>query len=128
MLVACLAWPHRQAPLFARYEAVRQALLAGSLDRTKVAASELANVARARHAEVAVDAEKIAASADLDSAKESFAALSDAMIVYRNAGGERPKPQVVYCSMARHSWLQPSGAITNPYYDGAMRSCGELKE
>jgi hypothetical protein len=41
---------------------------------------------------------------------------------------EHPKPLIVYCSMAKHSWLQPAGEINNPYYaDGAIRECGELR-
>jgi hypothetical protein len=30
--------------------------------------------------------------------------------------------------MARHSWLQPKGEISNPYLDASMRTCGEVKE
>jgi hypothetical protein len=31
--------------------------------------------------------------------------------------------------MAKHSWLQPKGEVSNPYYaDEAMRTCGEIKE
>jgi hypothetical protein len=30
--------------------------------------------------------------------------------------------------MAKRSWLQPEGDISNPYYaDVAMRGCGEVK-
>ena len=49
------------------------------------------------------------------------------MIAYRENGSEKPKPEVVYCSMAKRSWLQPAGDITNPYYaDAGMRGCGEI--
>ena len=51
------------------------------------------------------------------------------MIAYRAIAEETPKPQVVYCSMAKHSWLQPKGEVSNPYYaDEAMRTCGEIEE
>jgi hypothetical protein len=30
--------------------------------------------------------------------------------------------------MAKQSWLQPKGEISNPYFDASMRSCGEIKE
>jgi hypothetical protein len=67
-------------------------------------------------------------SRDMESARHAFVALSDAMIAYRTSGNERPKPEVVYCAMAKHSWLQPKGDISNPYYaDPAMRGCGEVK-
>lgn len=65
-------------------------------------------------------------SRDMES--RAFVALSGAMVAYRTAGSERPKPQVVYCAMAKHSWLQPKGDISNPYFaDPAMRGCGEVK-
>ena len=49
------------------------------------------------------------------------------MIAYRNASGEQPKPNVVYCSMAKHSWLQPKGESSNPYMDASMRACGTIR-
>ena len=50
------------------------------------------------------------------------------MIVYRNATSEEPRPVVAYCSMAKHSWLQPKGEIENPYFDASMRACGEVTQ
>jgi len=129
-IAAYFAWPHAAAaPLYPRYESVRQALLSGSLDRTKSAAIQLAQNAReAKQAQVASRAEALSKSATIEAARDQFAPLSDAMIAYRNAAGEKPKPQVVYCSMAKHSWLQPAGEIVNPYYaNAAMRACGEIK-
>ena len=64
----------------------------------------------------------------MEDARSAFGNLSEAMIAYRAASGEKPMPQVVYCSMAKRSWLQPPGAIANPYYaDAAMRGCGEFR-
>jgi Cu(I)/Ag(I) efflux system membrane protein CusA/SilA len=116
-------------PLFPRYESVRQSLLSGSLDGIKSSSAALASDARAsRQPEVAAAAGALAKSGDIERARHAFAALSEAMIAYRASGNERPKPQVVYCSMSEHSWLQPKGDISNPYYaDPAMRSCGEVK-
>ncbi|HEX7418620.1 MAG TPA: efflux RND transporter permease subunit, partial [Thermoanaerobaculia bacterium] len=116
-------------PLFPRYESVRQSLLTQSLDGVKSKAAELANDARAsKQPEIAARAGEVAMSNDIESARHAFGALSQAMIAYRGTGREDPKPQVIYCSMARLSWLQPKGAISNPYYaDPAMRGCGEVK-
>jgi copper/silver efflux system protein len=130
IIAATMAWPRRETtPLFPRYEAVRQALLAGSLERTKSAAAELDGAAaRTKQTRIAMTAAALAKSGDVEAARTSFAELSDAMIAYRAASGEKPKPQVVYCSMVKRSWLQPPGAIANPYYpDAAMRGCGELR-
>jgi hypothetical protein len=123
-------FPRAEAkPLFPAYESVRQSLLTGSLERVKSSAASLASDARAsEQIEIAAGASALAKSKDLEGARHAFAALSEALIAYRTAASEQPKPQVVYCSMAKHSWLQPKGEITNPYYaDAAMRSCGEIK-
>jgi len=124
-----LFWPRAAAtPLFPRYESVRQALLTDSLAQTQSAASRLAADAKlAKQERIASRADAVAKSATLAAARETFAALSDAMIAYRNASGEQPKPNVVYCSMAKHSWLQPKGEISNPYMDASMRGCGTIK-
>jgi len=116
-------------PLFPRYESVRQSLLNESFEGVKSNAAALANDARAsKQQEIAKDADALAKSEDIKAARHAFATLSDAMIAYRRAGDEQPKPQVLYCWMAKHSWLQPKGDISNPYYaDPAMRGCGEVK-
>jgi copper/silver efflux system protein len=115
-------------PLFPRYESVRQSLLSGSLKTAKSNAAALASDARSSsHPEIAAQADAVAGTDDIEKARLAFAALSDAMIAYRATTTSEPKPQVAYCSMAKHSWLQPKGNITNPYYaDPAMRSCGEV--
>jgi copper/silver efflux system protein len=131
LIAAFMAWPRHEAatPLYPRYETVRQALLAGSLERTASSAAALGDAARtAKQPRVAEAAAAMAKSADVEAARASFAAVSEAMIAYRAAGDEKPKPEIVYCSMVKHSWLQPPGTIANPYYaDAAMRGCGELR-
>jgi copper/silver efflux system protein len=129
-ITGSMFFPRAEAkPLFPAYESVRQALLTGSLDAVKSNAAALASDAGAsKQPDIAASAAMHAKSSDLESARHVFAALSDAMIAYRTAANEQPKPQVVYCSMAKHSWLQPEGEISNPYYaDPVMRSCGEVK-
>jgi Cu(I)/Ag(I) efflux system membrane protein CusA/SilA len=123
--ILLIARPHPSPRLFPRYEAVRQALLADSLENARSAAAALAE--NAPH-DIALKAETVAKSGDLEAARLAFASLSDAMIVYRATGKEKPKPDIVYCSMAKKSWLQPKGAIANPYFAGdAMRGCGEVR-
>ncbi|MEO8035281.1 MAG: efflux RND transporter permease subunit, partial [Acidobacteriota bacterium] len=119
----------KATPLYPAYESTRQALLTGSLDGVRAGASSLAIAAHtSRQPQIAAKAEVLSKSRDVESAREVFAALSDAMIAYRTGATERPKPQVIYCSMAKHSWLQPKGTINNPYYaDAGMRGCGEVQ-
>jgi Cu(I)/Ag(I) efflux system membrane protein CusA/SilA len=129
-IAGSMFFPRAEAkPLFPAYESVRQSLLTGSLDDLESHAARLASDARAsKQPEIAADADALAKSDDIESARHAFAALSNSMIAYRTAANEQPKPQVVYCSMAKHSWLQPPGEISNPYYaDPAMRGCGEVK-
>jgi len=129
-VAAFIFWPHTApASLFPRYESVRQALLTDSLEQTRSAASQLASTAReAGQERIASRAGALAKSGSMSAARDQFAGLSEAMIAYRTAENEQPKPQVVYCSMSNRSWLQPKGNISNPYYaDAAMRGCGEVR-
>lgn len=117
-----------QTKLFEKYEAVRQALLSGSLDDVQRTADDLGDAARAeKQNAIAERASALAAAANLKGARDSFAMLSEEVIRFRDArSGNRPV--VVYCSMEKKSWLQPKGAITNPYMDESMRSCGEVRK
>jgi len=117
-----------QPSLFDRYEAVRQALLKGSLDDVHRTAAELADTASASKQRTIADrASALTTAADLKGARDSFAMLSEEVIDYRD-GRSGSRPVVVYCSMEKKSWLQPKGAITNPYMDESLRSCGEIRK
>lgn len=127
LFVAVSAAAARQ-PLFARYEAVRQALLQQSIPAVQKSARNLADVARAaKQAAIAARAGALSHTTNIKDARNAFAALSDEMIKFRSAqSGDRPV--VAYCTMKEKSWLQPKGAISNPYLDPSMQSCGEFKE
>ncbi|HVR39358.1 MAG TPA: CusA/CzcA family heavy metal efflux RND transporter [Thermoanaerobaculia bacterium] len=121
VLVAILSFfALRSQPLYPRYEAVRQSLIAQSLPDTKARANELAEIASG---DIATRARAIAEARDLQSARESFAQLSDAMIARDHDAAE-----IAYCPMVKHAWLQPKGPIENPYVDAEMRACGEVRE
>lgn len=117
-----------EQPLFAKYEAVRQSLLKTSIADVQSSAKALAGAAReAKQAAIADRAAALSRAANIIEARAAFAALSDEMIKFRAAqSGDRPA--VAYCSMEKKSWLQPKGAISNPYLDPAMRACGEFRE
>jgi copper/silver efflux system protein len=128
MVLAIIFWPTaRPQLLYPKYESIRQSLIANDLRGATTHAKELANVAK-KHPDIAAKASTLSTAKTLATARDSFAAVSDAMIAYRATSDEQPKPQVVYCSMAKHSWLQPKGEISNPYLDASMRTCGEIKE
>ncbi|HET7437293.1 MAG TPA: CusA/CzcA family heavy metal efflux RND transporter [Thermoanaerobaculia bacterium] len=128
--VAIIFFIHGQPrPLFPRYDAIRMALVSDSLPDARTHAKELAALARDDGREsIAARADAVAEAAELDAARDAFAKLSDAMIAYRNESKEEPRSVVAWCAMAGHSWLQPKGEISNPYLNGSMRRCGEVRE
>src|SRR5512144_3068682 len=108
-------------PVFTQYESARQALLKESVADVQKAATQLTTAAHGagQHALAAKSAE-LEKAANITKAREAFGALSEEVIKYRaSVSGE--KPVVAYCSMAKKSWLQPKGAISNPYFDASMR-------
>jgi len=115
-------------PLYPKYEGARLALVADDFGSAAKRAKELSGLAKeSEQNAVAAKADALAAATDLESARHAFAELSDAMIAYRASAGEEPKPVVAYCSMTKHSWLQPKGPISNPYLGANMTTCGEIK-
>jgi len=133
--------------VFEHYEAVRQALLHDHMDgvadharHIRKAAEHLgekftANQAgvdsskaaecRALLPDVEAAAKELEKADRLEAARGAFYALSKPLARWREmARGERPV--VVYCAMAKKSWLQPEGEIGNPYYGQSMARCGEV--
>lgn len=61
----------------------------------------------------------------LEKAREAFKKVSQPMAMW--ATMSKPKGlDVVYCSMAKASWVQRHGKIRNPYYGAKMLDCGEV--
>lgn len=70
-------------------------------------------------------AKAIQAAADIKVAREAFKDLSKPMAMW--ASMLKPAGvSVMYCSMAKGSWLQTDTAIKNPYYGAQMLACGEI--
>ena len=112
--------------LFPGYESARQALMTQNVPKIQSAAAALAKDARAAKQDaVAAKADALSKATTFPAAKTAFGALSDEMIRYR-AAVKAKEPIVVYCSMEKKSWLQPKGAVVNPYLDASMRSCGTV--
>ncbi|MCB9557988.1 MAG: DUF3347 domain-containing protein [Deltaproteobacteria bacterium] len=67
----------------------------------------------------------LAKAKDVAAMRESFKALSRPMALWATLS----KPSdvnVVFCSMAKASWLQRDKAVRNPYYGKKMLACGEI--
>src|SRR5438093_11628410 len=77
---------------------------------------------------VAKQAEILAGTRNLSSAREAFKPLSKSLIQYL-ADHNITSPYVeVYCPMVKASWLQMGQTINNPYMAGSMRCCGTIKQ
>ncbi len=125
--------------LMGPYENIRLALIDDTLDGVAYEAEAIhlaakENVAGSEPDEIrellpliAEHAENLSKASEISAAREAFYEMSKVLVRYRSkVGGERP--MVVYCSMARKSWLQPAGEIGNPYHGRSMEKCGEVVE
>ena len=70
-------------------------------------------------------AEALASATDLESARTAFYELTKPLVRWRSAAVVE-LPAVAYCPMAKRSWLQPEGEVSNPYYGQSMLTCGDL--
>ncbi len=136
------------ATMIDHYEPIRQALLHDSITgiatHAKTIATEAATLAArfdttaragvpanekaectALLPEVKRAAKALAGATDLAAVRAAFGDLSKAMVRYREMAG-CDGPVVVYCPMAKKSWLQPAGEIGNPYLGQKMAGCGEV--
>ena len=70
-------------------------------------------------------AAQLSSARALEGAREAFKALSRPMALWATLS--RPSGiNVVYCAMAKASWLQRDRTISNPYYGPKMLRCGEV--
>jgi hypothetical protein len=76
---------------------------------------------------IATAAAALEGAQDIKAAREAFKALSRPVVMWASMS----KPEgisVMYCSMAKGSWLQNDTAVRNPYYGKQMLACGEIIE
>ena len=110
-------------------EGIREAadLIAGDFDLEKAGLTPDtdAEEAAAFFSEIAKTALYLGSTTDVATAREAFYELSKTMVrLNERLAGERLK--VVYCSMAKKSWLQRHEKIANPYHGKSMGGCGEI--
>lgn len=70
-------------------------------------------------------AASLAGASDLTASRDAFYELSKPLVRWRQAAVVEV-PAVAYCPMAKRSWLQPEGDLSNPYYGQSMLTCGEI--
>jgi len=97
----------------------------GVAEAARAIAAEAAGMGQPAAA-IGAAAEALAAATDLQSARDAFGPLSDALIAYgRDVGfGEL---RLAYCPMVDKEWLQATSEIRNPFYGSMMLTCGEFR-
>ena len=128
-------------PILNDYLQIGSALSADSLNGVREKAEAIAKLARgldsgsvsgehaAHYKNVPANLEKAAQSLSkaqsLTAARDAFKDLSKPMAMWVSMS--KPKNiDVVYCSMAKGSWVQKRGKKSNPYYGPKMLECGEV--
>lgn len=128
-------------PILAQYLQMQSSLASDSVEGIKKSAKKIKTLAKkldpssvtGKHAghyknvpsNLVKHASAIGKSNDIAMIREKFKKLSQPMAMW--AGMSKPKGiDVVYCSMAKASWLQKKGKTRNPYYGKKMLACGEI--
>lgn len=101
--------------------------LSGVADNAGAIAKTVQTDAKLLPAAVATEAEALARTLDLKSARAAFKPLSDSLIQYLADHKARGAYVQVYCPMANASWLQTGKNVSNPYMGRAMSECGEIQ-
>lgn len=127
-------------PLYEQYLVIQDALSKDTTQGVKAAAQKIAAQAKrldpstvtGEHAahfkmlpkNIREGALAVAGAKDLASAREAFKALSRPVAMW----AQMSKPEgayVMFCSMAKSSWVQTGADVRNPYYGQSMLTCGE---
>ena len=98
----------------AKYEKVRAALANDNLENAKKAASDLGDEGAA-----------LSKSDKIATARTEFSKLSEHAI--KLASGVSGY-YIVNCPMVQKDWVQPTGAISNPYAGQSMINCGAIRK
>ncbi|MBW2735711.1 MAG: DUF3347 domain-containing protein [Deltaproteobacteria bacterium] len=135
------AFDKAMGPVFSHYEGIQKALAADSTKGVARAAQKIAKIAAklkpegvtGKHAahykhlptKIKTAAKDLAKASDLAAQRKAFMALSRPLAMWATMS-KPPGINVVFCSMAKGSWLQRDKSIANPYYGSKMLRCGEV--
>ena len=128
-------------PIMTEYLKIQEALAGDKTEGVKRAAEQI--VALAEHVDaksvtgkheahfkdlpmkIKRAAQELAQGKEIGAMRDAFKSLSRPMAMW--ASMSKPKGiYVVYCSMAKGSWLQTDKDIRNPYHGHEMLRCGEI--
>ena len=117
--------------VYAHYLKIQSSLAKDSMtgvgENAAAIAKAVHNDASALPATVATEAEMLANTSDLKSARDAFKPLSDSLIKYLADHHVKNAYVEVYCPMAQASWLQANKKVSNPYMGQTMPDCGEIR-
>ena len=71
-------------------------------------------------------AKELAAAEDIEASRQAFYEISKMLVQFRSKLSGDDLPSVMYCPMARRSWLQLDDEIGNPYHGQSMAACGNV--
>ncbi len=128
-------------PILAEYLKIHRALVADQTEGVREAAEKIGVLADSvdpktvngehamHYSGVPMDIKKAALQLgqqeEIAAMREAFKELSRPMAMW--ATMSKPKGiYIVYCSMAKGSWLQNDKVVQNPYHGPAMLRCGEI--
>ena len=129
------------APVLAQYVQIQKALAGDTTKGVTRAAKRIAALApkldaesvQGKHAahykkmptKIKAAATKLGKATEIEKQRAAFKELSRPMAMWATMS-KPPGVNVVFCSMARGSWLQREKTISNPYYGAKMLRCGEV--
>jgi len=135
------AFDKAMAPIFAKYETIHKALAGDSTKGVARSAKVIAKLAAkvdakgvtGEHAthykhlpmKIKAAASRLSEAKGIAKQREAFKELSRPMAMWATMS----KPagvKMVFCSMAKASWLQRAKEIANPYMGAKMLHCGEV--
>ena len=114
------------------YLEIQAALSGDSMDGVTQHAGEIATASAALGApamKIDTAAVQLAATAEIERAREKFGDLSEAIDTYMT-GLKLHAPEgvkVAVCPMVRKPWLQTASTIDNPYFGKSMLTCGSFR-
>jgi len=115
------------------YLKIQSALANDSIDGVASNASAIGSAVRGDSMkmlspEMAAQADVLAKTKDLASARVVFKRLSKSLIQYLADHKITSAYVEVYCPMVKASWIQRDEKINNPYMNASMRSCGTIQK
>ena len=122
------------ASIMEPYLTIEEALVKDDITPVRQNAGTIATAATALGApamRIQTGAAQLASADTLETAREKFGILSDAVVTYMEGnklnGGDGVK--VAYCPMVKKPWMQKGDALANPYYGASsgMATCGNFR-